>query len=364
LSIGLYGGVTVAEARRIAMKRAGEVADYRDPLDELKTARQAVHTAQTMDRMLDLFLSQYVEKRKLRTKKEIESALNRYVRPAFGKRSVASIRRSDIVQLCDRIAEETSPRRADTILAYMRKAFNWFASRANEDFANPIHSGMSRLKPKDYERERLLSNEELRDFWAALPRVNPVFADVLRLLLYTGQRRSEIAELRRDELEDKIAIIPPSRTKTKVENVVPFGPRARRIVTAYLDRLKPDAEFVFWARGGGKTPFQGWSAQKKALDIAIAEVRKERDAGPMRDWRIHDIRRTARTLMSRAGVAADIAERVLSHTMPRMQKIYDRHQYTEEKRIALDLLEAHIHKIVDAPSTKTSAQVELVFTST
>ncbi|MCM0018461.1 MAG: site-specific integrase [Tagaea sp.] len=349
LGIGLFGSLTVEEARRIAQKRAGEVADNRDPLGEKEKARQAAHGAQTMDRMLDQFLSIYVEAKKLRTKSEIVSAFDHYVRPAIGRRAVASISRSDIVTICDKVAAATSPRRADTILAYLRKALNWYATRVDGDFTSPIRPGMNRVKAKDIERDRILSDDELRDLWRALPRVHPVYADILRVLLYSAQRRSEIAELRAEELRGMVAIIPASRTKTRKENVVPFAPRAQRIIASHLGRPPKNAEFVFWARGGGTSPFQGWSAQKKALDKAIAAIRDERGTGPMPEWHIHDLRRTARTLMSRAGVSADIAERVLSHAMPRMQAVYDRHRYDAEKLDALRLLEEHIHKIVGEP---------------
>lgn len=86
-----------------------------------------------------------------------------------------------------------------------------------------------------------------------------------------------------------------------------------------------------------------WSALKAALDAAITE---SRDGEPLPHWTVHDIRRTCRTLMSRARVSPDISERVLGHAIPGVAGVYDRHAYVEEKREALEALAALLNRII------------------
>ncbi len=234
------------------------------------------------------------------------------------------------------------------MLAYIRKAFNWHASR-DDNFVSPIVPGMIRVKPADIERKRMLSDDEIRDFWAALDAVHPVYAQVAKILLMTGQRLREIGQLRYDEIDPAVAyaIAPPERTKSKNHNVIPFTPFVAAIIKDRFAAKIKTSEYVFWARGGGRSPFQGWSGQKRALDEAVNKVREQRGPGAIEPWRLHDLRRAARSLMSRVKVDTEISERVLSHVMPRMQRVYDRFEYFDEKMDALNRLEREILAIVN-----------------
>ena len=120
---------------------------------------------------------------------------------------------------------------------------------------------------------------------------------------------------------------------------------------ADLIGARPDkrAEFVFSTQKG-TTPFSGFSKAKVALDKTINSVREEAGLKPIPDWRLHDLRRTARSLMSRAGVTSDIAERVLGHVLPGVRGVYDRHGYIEEKRDALTRLGALMERILEPPA--------------
>jgi integrase len=100
-------------------------------------------------------------------------------------------------------------------------------------------------------------------------------------------------------------------------------------------------------------PFSGFSKAKRALDDAIAGLRSKEKRNPMPPWVLHDLRRTARSLMSRAGVASDIAERVLGHVIPGVRGVYDRHEYLAEKRDALEQLARLVAQILDPHPTST-----------
>ncbi len=149
------------------------------------------------------------------------------------------------------------------------------------------------------------------------------------------------------EIEGDVWTIPADRHKTGAEagdKVVPMTPAA-------LDLLgkRQKKGFVFSTTKGEK-PFSGFSKAKRALDEAISELRAAEGRKPMAPWVQHDLRRTARSLMSRAGVSADIAERVLGHAIPGVRGVYDRHSFIDEKRDALERLARLVAQILDPPA--------------
>jgi len=138
-------------------------------------------------------------------------------------------------------------------------------------------------------------------------------------------------------------VIPAERYKTGIPNAVPLTKEARQWIG---DRK---AGFMF-STTGGKKAFSGYSKAKRQLDVVIAEQRKAAKLKPMPEWRLHDLRRTARSLMSRAGVSSDIAEMVLGHKLSGVRGVYDRHSYAAEKRNALEMLARQIEHILSAPT--------------
>jgi integrase len=154
----------------------------------------------------------------------------------------------------------------------------------------------------------------------------------VRFLLLTATRRSEAAEMTRDELLDDDWVIPAARMKAKLEHVVPVSPAAKAILDAM-----PNLGRHIRTAGGATTSF---SVPKRSLDAASGVT----------GWRLHDLRRTARSLMSRAGVDSDIAERCLAHTIGGVRGVYDRYAYHAEKKHAFEALAAQIEHIVNPPA--------------
>jgi integrase len=344
IGLGLHGSITPDEARDLAKKRAGEVADNRDPTAELEIARDKAKLAgaNTVNAVLDNFMTRYVRKNALRQGDDIERIFNRCVRPRLGKKSIYDVRRRDMVEMLDGIEDERGPVMADRVLAHIRKAFNWQAAR-DDQFVPPIVRGMARTKPAERARKRVLSDDEIRDLWKALdlakvPAPYPVF---VRALLLTAQRRNELAHMRWEEIEDQTWTIPAERYKTKIPNAVPMTTTVWALLGA-----RQKQGFVF-STTRGKRPFTGFSKAKRALEETIAELRKSSERPAMPHWVLHDLRRTARSLMSRAGVPSDIAERVLGHVIPGVRGVYDRHSYEPEKRDALEQLAVQIDRIIN-----------------
>ena len=199
IALGMQGAITPDEARRVARKYAGAVADSRDPLAEREESRaDAARTAgvKHVNDVLDEFLTRYVRKNGLRSADEVESSFRRHVRPRIGAKPIYELRRANIIELLDAIEDKASARLADTVLAQVRKAFNWWAAR-DEQFNSPIVRGMARTTLRDLSRHRILTDDEIRQVWQAFERFQPeAYGRIGRVLMLTGARLNEIAALR------------------------------------------------------------------------------------------------------------------------------------------------------------------------
>ena len=273
------------------------------------------------------------------------------MKPRIGKVGIYEVRRSHVIKMLDEIEDENGPVMADRTLAYVRKAFNWYATR-DDQFNVPVVRGMARIKPKERARTRVLSDDEIKLIWPLLGEAG-TFGAFVRMLLLTAQRRDEVAHMSRKEIgPDGIWTIPAERYKTKQPNHVPLSRDALDVVTA--QPIIEGSDYVFPSRA--KTPYSGFGKSKAKLDKLIfaamkGQAKKGANVEPIPNWTLHDLRRTAKTLMVRAGVRPDISERVLGHAIVGVEGTYDRHSYAEEKRDALEKLAAiieHITKPISA----------------
>ena len=234
-------------------------------------------------------------------------------------------------------------------VAYLRKALAWYAERDDQfNLTAAFVRVKPRANPKDRARTRVLSDDEIRAIWPALGEA-ATFGALIKTLLLTAQRRDEVAHMSRKEIgEDRIWTIPPERYKTKRPNFVPLSEAALAVIEA---QPKIDGcDYVFPSRA--ETPFTGFGKSKAKLDKAIlAAMKKQAKEGtriePIPNWTLHDLRRTAKTLMVRAGVRPDISERVLGHVIAGVEGTYDRHSYADEKRDALEKLAEMVERILN-----------------
>ncbi len=343
------GDLTVLAAILAAQKRARAVRDGADPRPE-RTQRLEdgdKPAGETIGDLLDKFVERYVEKdAALRSGNAINRIFERLVKPSIGKVGIYNLRRSQVVEMLDEIADDHGPVMADRTLAYVRKAFNWRAIN-DDDFQSPIVKGMARTKPKERARSRILSDNEIRDIWSALDKadVPACYPAFIQTLLTTATRRDEAAKMRWDEINDNVWTVPAARYKTKTDHAIPLPDTSRALIG---QRPKDYAKrpFVF-STTEGKKPFSGYSKAKAALDKKIAELRAEAERDKIEPWTLHDLRRTARSLMSRAGVATDHAERALGHVIAGVRSVYDRHEYLAEKKKAFESLAALVAQILN-----------------
>jgi integrase len=255
-------------------------------------------------------------------------------------RRFTDIRRRDVTKLLDTIEDNHGPRMADAVLAYVRKLCNWYQAREG-DYVSPIVRGMNRSNPKTRKRKHTLNDAELRVLWKVAPKAGKFGALVIVILL-SAQRREKSAEMKWTDLAaDLWTLDNADREKGNAGAV--------RLPKAALDQINAQPKisenpFVF-AAGFGKGHFNSFSEKKEILDKLLRAELPE-----FRPWVLHDLRRTARSLMARAGVLPHIAERTLGHAVDDIEDTYDRHEYLEEKSDALAKLAALISTIVNPPS--------------
>jgi integrase len=366
----IKGVLKLDDARREAKAILGRVAKGEDPLQERKD--EAAKAVGTLKAVCEDYLAReggmkrdadekatFTDKGKLRSAPDRLKFFERVVYPhRIASRPIQEIKRSELVKLLDKIEDERGPQAAHQALAFLSRLFSWYASR-NDDFRSPIVRGMGRVKPRERARKRVLSDEEIRDVWTALDRGSKIpvcFKNLVRMLLLTAVRRTEAARmtghevehLRRDGFEGDVWTCPAARMKGKLDHAVPLTPTIRGIVGERMNVTKA-RPFVF-STSDGKKPFSGYSKAKRELNKTIAELRKAGGRGPMPPWQLHDLRRTAKTLMQRAGVRPDISERVLAHVIPGVEGVYDRYEYLKEKHDALLALAGLIDRILKPPA--------------
>jgi integrase len=333
----------VREARHLRQR----VDRGENPIED----REPPPVTKTVSTVLDEFITRYVRNREkpLRSADIIESAFNRLVKPRIGKVGIYELRRSLIAEMTDWIEDKAGPAMADKCRACTRKALSWYAERDDQfNLMAAFVRVKPRANPKERARARVLSDDEIRIIWPVLDEAF-TFGALVKALLLTAQRRNEVAHMSRSEIgNDGIWTIPAERYKTKLASHVPLSSAALALINAQ-PKLS-NCELIFPSRD--RTPYSGFAKSKKKLDKAIlASIQKQAKRGTnveaLSRWTLHDLRRTAKTLMARAGVRPDISERVLGHVIAGVEGTYDRHDYANEKRDALERLAGIVEQIVN-----------------
>jgi hypothetical protein len=343
--------LSLDDARKEARAILGAVAKGGDPLGERR--REEAKSENTLRAIVENFLKR--DGAKLRSAAEQRATFERLVFPKLGARQIGEIKRSEIAKLLDKIEDQHGSRMATLTLAYLRRAMNWHAARV-DDFRSPIVRGMARGVVG--KRDRILDDAELRALWHASLAWDHPYSHMLRFILLTAVRRDEAADMLWAELESAdLWLIPAARYKTKLDFEVPLSGAARDVLGAVTRVSK---KFVF--SSDGETPISGFSKFKiKFEPKMLTELRKlaeERGDDPdkvtLPRWTVHDLRRSARSLMTRAGVEPDHAERCLGHVIGGVRGVYDRHGYRDEKRRAFESLAGLVTRLVDPQNNVVS----------
>jgi integrase len=351
MTIGTHGSPwTPASARDEAERLLVLVRQGKDPAsDRDEKRRQSVDLA--FDAYSLKFLAEYGRTAwRSSTYDNAESYLRRYVTPILKKRPLPSLRRSDLSSIFDALPA-SKPALPRNVFAQIRKLFAWAVERGDLE-RSPLEGfkGPGTVASRD----RVLSDEELRLIWLGAGDLGYPFGTLVRFLIITGQRRDEVAAISWPEVKQDSSewFIPAGRAKNRTAHTVPLSAAAVLILSkrAGADRW-PKKGLIFTTTG--ENPVSGFSKAKARLDAIIGKLN---DGEPIAGWRIHDLRRTLATGLQRLGVRFEVTEAVLNHvsgSKSGVAGVYQRHDWKQEKRDALDAWARHVEAVV-AGSDKTN----------
>jgi len=347
-SLGRHGHLTPDTARAQALAALGKAAVGVDPFPEAPPAAES----------FDVELERYLAHRKLKLKPrsfvEVQRHLRKDAKP-LAIEKLNEIDRRKIAVLLHGIEAANGPFARNQVRASLSAFFTWTVKEGLLE-TNPVTA--TAKAESGGPRERVLSQEELATIWRGLGEDR--FSDIVRLLILTAQRREEIGGLRLSEidLDRGLIVLPPSRMKNKREHQLPVSPQAKAILQRWIN----GAAATNVSKGNGKAklvaddaandvgvfgedgfPSGGWSGAKAALD---------RRVGLAKPWRLHDLRRTAATMMAEQGLALPhLIEAILSHVSGHkagVAGIYNRAKYLPEMREALGKWANHVEAITSS----------------
>jgi integrase len=263
-----------------------------------------------------------------KTREIVRRILEKDVLPSWASRQIGEIGRRDVLDIIDTIVDRGSAAQARRVHAYLHRLFAWSLGRGIVEH-NPL---ASLPKPgSETRRDRVLTDAELVAVWKAATKIGFPYGPAVQLLILTGARREEIGQLRWSEIEQDSITLAADRTKTSVAHVIPLSAPARAIIEA-LPRIS-GSPLVF--THDGRKPIASWHKAKPKLD-QLAGVG---------GWIVHDLRRTCATGLQKLGTPLQVTEAVLGHTAGSRRGvigIYQRHDYANEKRAALEAWGAHV----------------------
>lgn len=306
-SLGRYPDLSLSDARLLA--KEAQVAHARRAL-------QPVHVASDVSSAdaRTLFLTDCDRRNKASTAAEYRRLLQKYF-PFGGK--LAAVETPQIVAAIDRLSGAPSEQKHAFVA--IRTMMNWCVKRGMID-----HSPVPPLSFPVASRERILSDEELRVVWRRAVEFGYPYGRIIQFLILTGQRRGEIAGLKWGWIGEDTITLPGGFTKNKRAHMIPITP----LVLDVLEGLPESDELLFPARGRENRPFSGWSKSKPKFDEAIE----------VRDYTLHDLRRTFSSNMARLGTPIHVTEKLLNHvsgTLSGVAAVYNRYSYLDEMREAL-----------------------------
>jgi integrase len=329
MTLGPVAGLELDDVRRQAAGMINAARDGRDPAMERKQARLAAAEVFTVGDLIAAYLSEHAERhQRPRTLVETKRALNRHWQPLHDL-PAATVSRRDVSARLLELSRTSGTVGANRARANLSAAFVW-AMKAGLVDHNPV---VGTIKGEETSRERVLTPAELSAIWSATADLNGYDA-IVRLLMLTGARKSEVGGMAHAELDRDRALwtLAGERTKNGLPHEVPLSRQALAIVGEFPEL--PGRPYLFGR--GGRSPFSGWSRSKERLDARIAEQR----GAPLPAWTIHDLRRSAVTIMAEEAIAPPhIIEAVVGHVSGHkngVAGVYNRAAYRIEKAVALE----------------------------
>ena len=304
IKLGRYPDLSLKDARQ----RARDFAD-----DPKKFAAQA--NTDSFREVAEAWVRRHVDENGLRSKRESERILNKYIYPKWGDKKFIDIRRGEVNHLLDQVVDLHGRAQADAVLARIRSIGIWYAAR-NEYYVSPIVRGMKRVKQNERKQLRFLDDDEIRLVWEVCNKLG-TFGRLVKVALLLGQRRGKLgsndAAMKWSDIsKDGVWTINVEEREKGTASQIKL-PKIVREIIAQQPRIAGNPYvFTSVSTNGALNTFS------RGMD----ELRALLPDG-MRNWSMHDLRRTARKLMSRAAVRPDVAELAIGHSIKGIQAIYD-----------------------------------------
>lgn len=319
LTLGRYPIISLAQAREKATELLAE-----------RTLGTIRPPSITFEKAKERFLEAAEAKNKPRTVYDYRRLFKHYL--TLSERPLDTIQAYEVGDIIS--ALKGTP--TEAVHAYTTiRAFFRFCRKRGLIHRNPIE-GMG-APAKLPTRDRVLSLDELKAIYTAAGECG-TFGTIVRLLMLTGQRRTEIASLHSSFFDQvqRTLTFPKTLTKNGRQHTVPFGDITEQLLTI------PEDGLLFPARGKPDRPFNGWGKSKAALDEKLPG---------MKPWTLHDLRRTFATNLSELGVLPHVVEKMLNHasgTIKGVAAIYNRHRFITEMRGAVGLWETRLKVILSS----------------
>lgn len=375
-TIGKHGPLTPDQARKRAKELAGMVEAGTDPRKAEDDARATIAEAKrqadekarlegelVFEKVAALWLAEYETDHRPASVAQAQVSVRKYLLPKLRGKPMPHITKADLQGALDSVPAKQKASRQQ-VFAYASILWRWALERGDIS-ENPVPSMAKPKAPKA--RDRVLADDELVTVWHTADALRDPYGAFFKLLILTGQRREEVAGMTWGELDRAASVwtIPANRAKNGKAHIVPLAPSVvvelDRLALAAQTKAKADKlDGTTWPKVGpvhtsyGKTAIKSYSIAKAELDSAITEARK--DAGPLPAWRVHDLRRTLATGLQRLGVRFEVTEAVLNHVSGArsgVAGIYQKHDWKEEKRTALEAWAHHVASIL-APADATN----------
>lgn len=347
-TIGRHGNPWTADTARDHAKSVLEsVRIGVDPTDAKREAIIQRAAAQKLTRTLafnsyaNQFLNQRVTDRGLRREAEIRSIFLRDLIPYFKSQPITSITKKDVDGCLSQIGKRSH--------SSANKAYRWLKNMFNcavlDDDISKSPLDKIKMPFPEPSRDRVLNDSELVTVWRASVHLGYPFGPMIKMLIATGQRLREVAEVEWSEFDFANGewIIPPSRTKNGKKHVVPLNGHTTDVLSALMPMRSDSCSYVFSTNL--TNPVSGFSRAKRRLDALVIPA-----CAGIANWTFHDLRRSFATGCQKLGIPIEHTEALLNHSNSTsgLVGIYQRHDYAPEKRQASDLWDNHLTKILSS----------------
>lgn len=331
VTLGRYGPrFGLADARKAARTALSD-------LDAGKDVAPVKRGALTVKR---LWAEYVLTKSALRSHHEIIRTGEKHILPELGDRMADAVTRGEVTRFIDGIK---APVMARLVHAQLSAFYSWALPRLDKLESNPCRDAGRPAKPKA--RDRVLSDIEIAVLWKVVDQQAEPWRSAVQLIMLTGQRKSEVFEARRDEFDLQVGVwtIPADRSKNGAAHIVPLSAPAQAILE---DIPEVDgSKLLFPAAGNPENPASGIG---KAVERIRAGLKAEL-GDDVPQWSLHDLRRTVATGLQRLGIRFEVTEAVLNHVSGSkggVAGVYQRHNWADEKRTALDAWAAELQRIL------------------